>query len=208
MRIPYRGIMISSGDWLRGTDASIFHMPVASLLLLLIILLTRSLVSTTSPPGAGVRYIDPILVTYAFTCIVWLTVLVWRIVTRVLRYRSYLYLSPARRFSPNTYLILAAFCALALPLFFAALYSVSGLVWITTSETCRDFNECWYFSYVTWVALGYGDLCPVSLPAKLIAVIQSIIGYSTLGLFIATLVSQLDRSRGGYHSSRTARHTR
>ncbi len=48
--------------------------------------------------------------------------------------------------------------------------------------------DCFYFSFVTLTTLGYGDVVPLSLYAKSLAVLQAFVGQIYLVVFIAQLV--------------------
>jgi hypothetical protein len=51
-----------------------------------------------------------------------------------------------------------------------------------------------YFSYVTLATLGYGDIVPVSGPAKGLAILEAIIGQMYLVVVVARLVSLYDQT--------------
>jgi hypothetical protein len=51
-----------------------------------------------------------------------------------------------------------------------------------------------YFSYVTLATLGYGDIVPISGPAKGLALLEAIIGQLYLVLVVARLVSLYGKS--------------
>ena len=49
-------------------------------------------------------------------------------------------------------------------------------------------QEAIYFSFVTLTTLGYGDIAPISAPARILAIIEAIIGQIYLAVMIARLV--------------------
>lgn len=51
-----------------------------------------------------------------------------------------------------------------------------------------DMNEFVYFSMVTLTTLGYGDITPVSAPAKSLAAMEALVGQTYLTVIIARLV--------------------
>ena len=51
-----------------------------------------------------------------------------------------------------------------------------------------------YFSYVTLATLGYGDIVPVSGPAKGLAILEAVLGQMYLVVVVARLVSLYGRS--------------
>jgi hypothetical protein len=53
-----------------------------------------------------------------------------------------------------------------------------------------------YFSYVTLATLGYGDIVPLSGPARGLAILEAMIGQLYLVLVVARLVSLYGRSEG------------
>ena len=51
-----------------------------------------------------------------------------------------------------------------------------------------DFASFNYFSFVTMTTLGYGDISPVSPPARAMAITQAITGQVYLAVLVARLV--------------------
>jgi len=49
-------------------------------------------------------------------------------------------------------------------------------------------KNLYYFSFVTLTTLGYGDITPVSFPAKSIAMLEAIVGQMYIAVLIARLV--------------------
>jgi hypothetical protein len=52
-------------------------------------------------------------------------------------------------------------------------------------------GELLYFSFVTMTTLGYGDIVPVSLAARMLSVLQAIVGQLFLVILVARLVSMV-----------------
>ena len=52
-----------------------------------------------------------------------------------------------------------------------------------------DFPHAIYFSFVTIATLGYGDVVPVSPPARGLAIVEGISGQMYLAVLVARLVS-------------------
>ena len=50
-----------------------------------------------------------------------------------------------------------------------------------------------YFSFVTLTTLGYGDIVPVSAPAKVLTIFTSLSGVLYLAVFVAALIGSLRR---------------
>jgi hypothetical protein len=51
-----------------------------------------------------------------------------------------------------------------------------------------------YFTFITGLAIGYGDLTPVTIPGKAIAVLTGLLGLLTTGLITAVAVFALRKS--------------
>jgi hypothetical protein len=58
-----------------------------------------------------------------------------------------------------------------------------------------------YFSFVTLTTAGYGDIMPVSPPARTLAWVEAMIGQFYLAVLVAGLVGALLRSKQPAHSS-------
>lgn len=55
--------------------------------------------------------------------------------------------------------------------------------------------QCLYFSVVTITTLGYGDICPIGILAKLIVICETCFGMIVIGLFlnsVAMFKSKID----------------
>jgi voltage-gated potassium channel Kch len=53
----------------------------------------------------------------------------------------------------------------------------------------HEIGNLIYYSYVTMATLGYGDIAPLSAPARMIAVLEAIAGQFYVAILIARLVS-------------------
>ncbi len=92
---------------------------------------------------------------------------------------------------------------LILGIIFAFLYALVGLAYpssflvdgrIAVPDISRLFyqheiSNLIYYSFVTLATLGYGDIAPVSPPARMLAVIEAIAGQFYVAILIARLVS-------------------
>jgi hypothetical protein len=92
---------------------------------------------------------------------------------------------------------------LLLGLVFAFMYALVGLAYpgsflfdgkIAVPDGSRLFyqheiSNLIYYSFVTLATLGYGDIAPVSAPARMIAVLEAISGQFYVAILIARLVS-------------------
>ncbi|WP_320172257.1 ion channel [Maridesulfovibrio sp.] len=92
------------------------------------------------------------------------------------------------------------------------IYMLAGMIWADAYSQCEIYrrgsfsgldpesgifairNALTYFSYVTMLTVGYGDIMPVSFMARSLAVLQGIFGQMYLAVFIAgilgTFISQ------------------
>ncbi|MEI6375597.1 MAG: ion channel [bacterium] len=76
-----------------------------------------------------------------------------------------------------------------------------------TAVMRRNFNELYYFSFVTQTTLGYGDIIPIGHLARSLAISQAIIGQFyvavvltyILNLWIQNLGQQVDKKDTGFH---------
>lgn len=85
------------------------------------------------------------------------------------------------------------FGLIALPVYFSIFYRWFGVIKTSTSSNVDGYLECIYFSFVTWTTLGYGDYVP-SQESQIIVIVEVIIGYSVMSLFIASLVVAIQRA--------------
>lgn len=82
---------------------------------------------------------------------------------------------------------------------------------MTLSEQMRDFavavrsfpskipGQFWrmvYFSATTITTLGFGDIVPLTTPARMVVSVESVLGIVLMGLFLNAVASQVKRARG------------
>jgi hypothetical protein len=65
---------------------------------------------------------------------------------------------------------------------------------LSSDTGSRPLSQLFYFSFVTLATLGYGDIVPLSGPAKGMAVLEAVIGQMYLVVVVARLVSLYGRS--------------
>jgi hypothetical protein len=75
--------------------------------------------------------------------------------------------------------------------FFFLVSVVEVLIWATTYLTLgaiEGFERAFYFSMVTFTTLGYGDIQPVTAYARLVSVMEAVVGQLYLVVLVARLV--------------------
>lgn len=84
-----------------------------------------------------------------------------------------------------------------------AVYLIFGVLWARLYEIVYLFNpgafsldekinffSLIYFSFVTLMTLGYGDIVPVSIAARSLAILEGVIGQLYMVILISSLVSE------------------
>jgi hypothetical protein len=84
-----------------------------------------------------------------------------------------------------------------------AVYLIIGVLWARFFELVYLFNPAafsldvkldpfslLYFSFVTLITIGYGDIVPVSMAARSLTILEGVVGQLYLVILIATLVSE------------------
>lgn len=97
------------------------------------------------------------------------------------------------------------------------IYMLAGLVWADAYSLCEIFRlgsfsgidldssifairgALTYFSYVTMLTVGYGDILPVSLMARALVTLQGIFGQMYVAVFIAGIISMFLTQRREEH---------
>jgi hypothetical protein len=64
--------------------------------------------------------------------------------------------------------------------------SIRGLA---EGSAALDFPTLLYFSYITLLTIGYGDITPLSAPARMITVLEGLIGMAFTTVILAVLVA-------------------
>jgi Ion channel len=65
---------------------------------------------------------------------------------------------------------------------------------LSPDTVTRPLSQLFYFSFVTLATLGYGDIVPVSGPAKGMAILEAVIGQMYLVVVVARLVTLYGKS--------------
>jgi hypothetical protein len=65
---------------------------------------------------------------------------------------------------------------------------------VAPDTVSRPLFQLFYFSFVTLATLGYGDIVPISGPAKGMAILEAVIGQMYLVVVVARLVSLFGQS--------------
>ena len=84
-----------------------------------------------------------------------------------------------------------------------AVYLIFGVLWARLYEIVYLFNSAAfsvdlkvdpysliYFSFVTLVTVGYGDIVPVSIAARSLAILEGVVGQLYMVILISSLVSE------------------
>lgn len=101
----------------------------------------------------------------------------------------------------NVYLLLAigfAYLHGLVELFEPGSYQEHGenlSAWFGQGHWIEELGTLFYFSTVTMTTLGYGDMAPVSAPARMLCSAEAVAGQLYVAIFIARLVA-LHASRG------------
>jgi voltage-gated potassium channel len=65
------------------------------------------------------------------------------------------------------------------------------------SGASLDFPTALYFSYITLLSIGYGDITPLSATARMMVVLEGLLGMTFTTVILAVLVSAHLQQRGG-----------
>ncbi|TXL13683.1 Ion channel, partial [Methylococcaceae bacterium HT4] len=89
-----------------------------------------------------------------------------------------------------------------------AVYFIFGLAWASIYQVIEISNpssfsmsnaeastqnfifQMWYFSMVSLTTLGYGDISPVTMTARVFVVLEAIMGQFYLAVLIASLIGR------------------
>lgn len=80
--------------------------------------------------------------------------------------------------------------SLIINLIFSGVYYFFGNDFIFSKE--YTFFDCFYYSIVTFTTLGYGDIHPVGVFGQALVILEVLLGYVTLGLFIYLLSKKIE----------------
>lgn len=84
-----------------------------------------------------------------------------------------------------------------------AVYLIFGVLWarlydvvllfnaasFSSNETMNSYSLV-YFSFVTLMTLGYGDIVPVTIPARSLAIFEGVVGQLYIVILVSSLVSE------------------
>lgn len=91
----------------------------------------------------------------------------------------------------ETHLLVAAICVyLIFAVVWTMFYALIGIYYPESFDIPHNtnVNDLMYFSLVTLTTLGYGDITPLSAPAKSVAVMEALVGQIYLTVLVARLV--------------------
>ena len=86
--------------------------------------------------------------------------------------------------------------------FFHALWKIQGIIygliaWLVVNAAAiayfekMYFADALYFSFVTGLTIGYGDIVPVTLAGRVVAILTGLLGILITGLIVAVAVYAL-----------------
>jgi hypothetical protein len=92
------------------------------------------------------------------------------------------------------YLLLGVACALTYAMIYAAnpeSFQLGDLIRQQMEQGDYSRNVFIYYSFVTLTTVGYGDVTPLSIPARTLAWVEAMTGQMYLAVLIAGLISAL-----------------
>ncbi len=116
-----------------------------------------------------------------------------------------------QRYRVNHEVIFAAICVyLILGILWSFAYDILDIVQphsfsgLTNDHQRKD--DLYYFSYVTLATLGYGDIVPLTRPARSLAIVEAVTGQLYLAILISRLVGMhVAQLRPESHAARPTR---
>jgi len=86
--------------------------------------------------------------------------------------------------------------------FFHALWEIQGIIyglfaWLVVDAAAiayfekMSFADALYFTFVTGLTIGYGDIAPVTLAGRVVAILTGLLGILITGLIVAVAVYAL-----------------
>ena len=86
--------------------------------------------------------------------------------------------------------------------FFHALWKIQGIIygliaWLIVNAAAiayfekMPFADALYFTFVTGLTIGYGDIAPVTLAGRVVAILTGLLGILITGLIVAVAVYAL-----------------
>jgi voltage-gated potassium channel Kch len=104
------------------------------------------------------------------------------------------------RFSYHFFVIIWRFHAVFLSLF--AL--IVGIAAVITHIEKLPFGEALYFSFITGLTIGYGDIVVKTPVARLLAVFLGLIGIIFTGMMVAAAIRAVGESMKGFNKSKNS----
>jgi voltage-gated potassium channel len=91
--------------------------------------------------------------------------------------------------------------------FFHALWKIQGIIygliaWLMVNAAAiayfekMSFGDALYFTFVTGLTIGYGDITPVTLAGRVVAILTGLVGILITGLIAAVAVHALRATMG------------
>ncbi len=143
---------------------------------------------------AGVIAFVIVVVLMAISLLIGVTAWVVLYVYSVFYFLVFLYYAVSARETENRIQWFTVYGIIVVCIIFtyAGTYWQHGIFSSVDKKIIFSFSDSLYFSIVTWTTLGYGDFSPTN-DLRLIASIQALLGYLSMGLYIGVIVSTLTR---------------
>ena len=101
-------------------------------------------------------------------------------------------ISKAKKVSKFTFIIYA-FSTIFMIFAFTSQYMQTGVI-IEDQIRVNDFSNCFYFSVITWTALGYGHIFP-SHSARIWVMLEVFLGYIHMGILVGLILELATKNK-------------
>lgn len=80
---------------------------------------------------------------------------------------------------------------MTIPIWGVLVLAIVGCSWVISIVEHIRFGDALYFSFVTAMTIGYGDIYPVSAAGKTVSVFMGILGVITTGIIVAAALQAI-----------------
>ncbi|MHA2344472.1 MAG: potassium channel family protein [Candidatus Hodarchaeales archaeon] len=84
------------------------------------------------------------------------------------------------------------FITIAWAIFYRAIYFFDGNSFEFSGQTPR-LHDFLYFSVVTITTLGYGDIMPISFPARILSLIEVMLGVFFVAVYLSYILTNQNK---------------